>query len=104
MFFLCSETLFVGEHKYGLFAMPSLMDKSQTLTIRSVPPGRRLIEGPKRESERNSNDHQSERSCRKQEECRYDIPEISDAPPTAVGQVGSNIHYYRQRLVLWTLF
>ncbi|KAK7794108.1 hypothetical protein R5R35_012602 [Gryllus longicercus] len=38
-------TLYVGEHHHGLYALPSLVDEN-TITIRSVPAGPLLLDGP----------------------------------------------------------
>ncbi len=40
-----SQTLYVGEHEHGLYAMPSLVDE-QTLTISPTTNGPLLLEGP----------------------------------------------------------
>lgn len=42
--FFCSPTLYIGQHRHGLYALPSLVD-STTATISSNI-GRLLLEGP----------------------------------------------------------
>lgn len=51
--FTCSQTLYVGEHSTGLYALPSLVDK-KVATISADPP-LKLIDGPNSDSELNPN-------------------------------------------------
>lgn len=51
--FTSSQTLYVGEHSTGLYALPSLVDK-KIATISADPPVR-LIDGPNSDSELNPN-------------------------------------------------
>lgn len=49
----CSQSLYVGEHIHGLYALPALVDKS-TKTISADPPVK-LIDGPRSSHEINQN-------------------------------------------------
>lgn len=51
--FVSSQTLYVGEHSTGLYALPSLVDK-KVATISADPPVK-LIDGPNTDSELNPN-------------------------------------------------
>lgn len=51
--FASSQTLYVGEHSTGLYALPSLVDK-KVATISADPPVK-LIDGPNADSELNPN-------------------------------------------------
>lgn len=62
--FICSPSLYVGEHNYGLYALSSLIDKN-TITIYSDGPQPLLLEGPSEnkdnyESSNGTPDQQSE--------------------------------------------
>ena len=74
----------MGEHEHGLFAMPSLVDRSQTLTISASASRLRQIEGPRVSSSPNE-DQAGSSTGEVKPLGKYDIPEVSLHHQTAVG-------------------
>ena len=89
MFSFSSPTLYVGEHEHGLFAMPSLVDRSQTLTISAATSRLRLIEGPK-----GSDEDTAAQASEVKPLGKYDIPEVRASRQTAVGKPVLLLGYY----------
>ena len=76
----------MGEHEYGLFAMPSLVDRSQTLTISASASRLRQIEGPRVSSSPNEAPQAGSSTGEVKPLGKYDIPEVSlHHHQTAVG-------------------